>query len=255
MKDSAAASGPANSQTVADRLAAVRTDLQTGGQADGQADGRAYEQDSVRLLAVSKGQPADKVAQALAAGQRDFGENYLQEALGKMEQLAGDQRIRWHFIGRLQRNKARQVAGRFHWLHSLDRLELLAPLSTGRQGLEEPLNTCLQVNISARENRPGVHPEALAELAAATAEMPGLRLRGLMCMASPEEDAARQEFARMRDLYDSLRAQYPPMDTLSMGISGDWRLALAAGSTLVRLGTNVFGARTLPATPPRLAVQ
>lgn len=213
-------------ESVAGHLAALRDEL-----------------GDVRLLAVSKGQSCERIRAAFVAGQCDFAENYLQEAETKMREIALAD-IRWHFIGRLQRNKARRVAERFDWLHSVDREQLLAPLQQGRGGLERPLNVCLQVNISARPERPGAHPDDLAALAAAVADKPKLRLRGLMCMASPDAAAARGEFARMKQLYDGLAAQHPQVDTLCMGISGDWKLAVAAGANMVRLGTAVFGERT-----------
>jgi pyridoxal phosphate enzyme (YggS family) len=200
--------------------------------------------DSITLVAVSKGQSAATIAAAAALGQRDFGENYLQEAMGKMAEL-GSLGLNWHFIGRLQANKTRQVAEHFSWVHTVDRAALAARLSAQRPTVLPPLHVCLQVNIAADARKAGVAPEQVATLARQVALLPQLRLRGLMCMLPEEFDADRKR-ANYRDLHTllrTLRAAHPDLDTLSMGMSGDYPTAIAAGATLVRIGTAIFGAR------------
>jgi pyridoxal phosphate enzyme (YggS family) len=202
-------------------------------------------QDAVTLLAVSKQQPADSIRRLYAAGQRHFGENYLQEALQKQQALA-DLDITWHFIGPLQSNKTREVAQHFSWVHSADRAKLLQRLSDQRPSSLPPLNICLQVNIDHEPQKAGAEPEAVAELARLADALPGLRLRGLM--AIPSISAADQtgysSFDRMKRIFDGLRAQGMQLDTLSMGMSADLESAILAGSTLVRVGTDLFGARS-----------
>lgn len=200
--------------------------------------------DSVRLIAVSKTRPAADIRAAVAAGAADIGENYLQEALGKLTELA-DLPITWHFIGPLQSNKTRAVAEHFHWVHSVDRLKLAQRLSEQRPPELPPLNVCLQVNISDEATKSGVAPAQLAELAAAVAALPRLRLRGLMAIPEPSADPAaqRRAFAAVRAEFEALRASHPALDTLSMGMSADLEAAIAEGATLVRVGTDIFGAR------------
>lgn len=201
---------------------------------------------SVVLLAVSKTRPAEDVRSAYDAGQRHFGENYLQEALEKQSELA-DLDIVWHFIGPLQSNKTREVAHHFQWMHTVDRLKVARRLSEQRpQGLA-PLNICLQVNIDGEESKSGVAPAELPQLAAAVAELPNLRLRGLMAIPAPrgaEQDRCAP-FVQLAALLEELRAQLPgqALDTLSMGMSGDMEAAIASGATIVRIGTDIFGAR------------
>ncbi len=201
---------------------------------------------SVTLLAVSKAQPVAALRQAYAAGQRDFAESYLQEARGKIDQMA-DCNATWHFIGPLQSNKTRPVAEGFAWVHSLDRLKTAQRLSAQRPPELPPLNVCLQVNISGEQSKSGVAPQELAGLLAQLAELPGLRLRGLMAIPAAETDFSRQRqvFRQVRQLFEALKAQFSllPFDTLSLGMSGDMEAAVAEGSTLVRVGTAIFGPR------------
>ncbi len=200
---------------------------------------------TIGLVAVSKTHPPAALAALAAAGQRRFGENYLQEALEKIEALA-DSALEWHFIGPVQSNKTRAIAGRFHWLHSLDRLRIARRLSEQRPAWLPPLQVCLQVNISGEATKSGVPPEALPELARQVASLPRLRLRGLMALPAPESDPQRQRapFARLRGALESLNRQGFDLDTLSMGTSADLEAAIAEGATLVRIGTALFGPRS-----------
>ena len=202
--------------------------------------------DSVTLLAVSKTRPAADLRVAYDAGQRHFGENYLQEALDKQAELQ-DCDIIWHFIGPLQSNKTRDVAEHFHWMHSLERLKIARRLSEQRPADLPPLNVCLQVNIDNEDSKSGVSPEKLPELAAAVAALPNLQLRGLMAIPAPRGAAEDQRtpFIQLAGLLADLKAQLPeqPLDTLSMGMSGDMEAAIFSGATIVRIGTDIFGAR------------
>jgi PLP dependent protein len=201
---------------------------------------------SVTLLAVSKTQSADAVRRAHDAGQRAFGENYVQEALGKMEALA-DLRssIEWHLIGPLQSNKTREVGAAFDWVHTVDRLKIAERLSAQRPDHLPPLQVCVQVNVSGEASKAGVDPADVMALAQAISTLPRLRLRGLMSIPEPVEgvEAQRAPHRRLRDLFDALRAQGMPLDTLSMGMSADLGAAIAEGSTTVRIGSALFGAR------------
>ncbi|MGQ3821999.1 YggS family pyridoxal phosphate-dependent enzyme [Pseudomonas alliivorans] len=196
---------------------------------------------SVGLLAVSKTKPSSALREAYAAGLRDFGENYLQEALGKQAELA-DLPLCWHFIGPIQSNKTRAIAENFAWVHSVDRLKIAQRLSEQRPEGLEPLNICIQVNISGEASKSGCTPEDLPALAAAISALPRLKLRGLMAIPEPTEDQAEQAaaFAAVRTLQDHLDL---PLDTLSMGMSHDLEAAIAQGATWVRIGTALFGAR------------
>jgi hypothetical protein len=200
----------------------------------------------VTLLAVSKTRPAADLRAAFAAGQRHFGENYLQEALGKQAELA-DLDIVWHFIGPLQSNKTRAVAEQFHWVHSLQRLKVAQRLSAQRPVDMPPLNVCLQVKLDNEAGKSGLLPAELPALAAAIAELPNLRLRGLMAIPAPREGEVQQRepFEQLAELLAKLRRQLPeqPLDTLSMGMSADLEAAIACGATLVRVGTDIFGSR------------
>jgi pyridoxal phosphate enzyme (YggS family) len=200
--------------------------------------------DSVTLLAVSKGQPANSVREVAAAGVRDIGESYVQEALGKIEELR-DLDLTWHFIGRLQANKTRVIAASFAWVHAVERLKIAERLSEQRSFHAPPLNICLQVNIAGEASKGGVTPAELPALAAAVAVLPRLKLRGLMCIPPDEEDPMRQRtwFAAMRRSLEELNAAGAGLDTLSMGMSGDFEAAILEGATLVRVGTALFGAR------------
>lgn len=201
--------------------------------------------DSVTLLAVSKTKPASDILAAYRAGQRAFGENYLQDALPKIQALRGND-IEWHFIGRLQSNKTAEISRHFAWVHSLDSLKHAQRLSAQRPADMPPLQVCVQVNLSGELSKGGVERADLAELAAAVARLPGLRLRGLMTMPDPGSDPAAQRavFAALRKLFEELRAAGLDLDTLSMGMSADMEAAIAEGSTMVRVGTDIFGART-----------
>jgi PLP dependent protein len=199
---------------------------------------------SVTVLAVGKGQPPEMLAAAAAAGLDQLGESYLQEALGKIAALQ-NLRLTWHFIGRIQANKTRPIAESFAWVHAVDRLKFAQRLAEQRPYHAPPLNVCLQVNIAGEDSKGGVTPQALPQLAAAVAQLPRLALRGLMCLPPEETEPARQRawFAMLRGLQEQLNAQGAQLDTLSMGMSGDFEAAIAEGSTLVRIGTALFGAR------------
>jgi pyridoxal phosphate enzyme (YggS family) len=196
------------------------------------------------LVAVSKTHPADTVRAAHAAGQRDFGENYVQEAVAKMDALA-DLDLVWHFIGPIQSNKTKPLAERFDWVHSVDREKVAARLAAQRPAGRPPLNVCVQVNVSGEASKSGCSPGEAKPLARAVAAMPGLRLRGLMAVPEPTDDAKVQyeRFAQLARLRDELAAEGLPLDTLSMGMSDDLEAAIAAGSTMVRVGTAIFGPR------------
>jgi len=196
------------------------------------------------LMAVSKKQPADAVRRAADEGLRDFGENYLQEALEKIQALS-DLHLRWHFIGPIQSNKTRAIAEHFEWVHSVDREKIARRLSEQRPPGLPPLQLCLQVNISGEDSKSGVSPEDTLALADAIASMPRLQLRGLMAIpeASEDPECQRRAFARLRETLLSLQGKYPELDTLSMGMSGDLEAAIAEGSTIVRIGTDIFGPR------------
>ena len=198
----------------------------------------------VTLIAVGKTQPAERLRAAAAAGITDFGENYPQEAAGKIDALA-DLPLRWHFIGRLQSNKTRLVANRFDWVHSVDRVEIARRLSDQRSPHRSPLEVCLQVAIVPEPSKGGFEPDALPAAAAAIAALPRLRLRGLMCLPPFERDPAKQRaaFAQLRRLRDELNARGFALDALSMGMSGDFEAAIAEGATHVRIGTALFGER------------
>lgn len=207
------------------------------------AEAAGREPDSVRLVAVSKTRPPGDVAAAAAAGQRDFGENYLQEALPKIDALRG-RKLLWHYIGPIQSNKTRDIAARFDWVHSLDRLKIARRLSDRRPDALAPLNVCLQVNVDGEATKSGVTPGEAAALAREIATLPRLRLRGLMAIPAPRPNPAaqREPFAALRRLYDDLNASGLALDTLSMGMTDDLEAAIAEGATIVRVGTAIFEA-------------
>ncbi|MBB3166917.1 hypothetical protein FHS30_000093 [Simiduia aestuariiviva] len=223
---------------IADKLMQVEARLQQASQTSHRS------RDEIALLAVSKTQPAERLRAAFDAGQHRFGENYLQEALDKQRALA-DLAIEWHFIGPIQSNKTRPLAESFQWIHSVDRLKIARRLSEQRPAEQPPINICLQVNIDAEPSKAGVDVAALPELAHAVAALPNLRLRGLMAIPAPRTDptAQRQAFARVRALLEQLNREGLALDTLSMGMSGDLAAAVAEGATIVRVGTDIFGAR------------
>jgi pyridoxal phosphate enzyme (YggS family) len=199
---------------------------------------------SVTLVAVTKDKAAEYVRAAATLGVTDFGENYVKEALGKMDELDGLP-VRWHFIGALQSNKTRPVAERFAWVHSLDRMSVARRLSEQRPFHAPSLNVCIQVALVDEAAKGGVEPAALAELAHAVAELPRLTLRGLMCLppSLPDESSQRAMFARLRRHLEELNSQGLGLDTLSMGMSADFQAAIAEGATHVRIGTALFGSR------------
>ncbi|EOC1279545.1 YggS family pyridoxal phosphate-dependent enzyme [Cronobacter turicensis] len=207
--------------------------------------GRAPEE--VTLLAVSKTKPASAIAEAIAAGQREFGENYVQEGVEKLLHFrdAGVEGLTWHFIGPLQSNKSRLVAEHFDWCHTVDRLRIATRLNEQRPDEMTPLNVLIQVNISDEQSKSGIALSELDALAEQIAALPRLQLRGLMAIPAPEKEYARQ-FAVAREMaaaFTALKARYPTVDTLSLGMSDDMEAAIAAGSTMVRIGTAIFGAR------------
>jgi len=206
------------------------------------AAGRSAQ--SVTLLAVGKAQPVELLAAAADCGVTDFGESYLQEALAKIAALR-TRALTWHFIGRIQSNKTRPIAEAFSWVHALDRAKVAERLAAQRPREAPPLNVCLEVNIAGEPSKGGVMPGELPDLAAAVARLPHLALRGLMCIPPEETEPARQRawFARLRGLRDDLNAAGYSLDTLSMGMSGDFEAAIQEGATIVRLGTVLFGAR------------
>jgi len=204
----------------------------------------------IRLLAVSKGQSATAIRQLYALGQGAFGENYLQEALPKQQALQ-DLDIEWHFIGAIQSNKTSDIARHFQWVHSVDRERILRRLSASRPAAGPLLNICLQVNIDGEAGKSGAPPASAAALAQIAAALPGIRLRGLMAIPQPASEGGNpaESFIAMRRLFDSLRADGLDLDTLSMGMSADLEQAIEAGTTMVRIGTDLFGPRRSIKTP------
>ncbi|MFW6753703.1 YggS family pyridoxal phosphate-dependent enzyme [Pseudomonas sp. 22082] len=221
--------------TIADNILQVSSRIHAATAAAGR------DENSVQLLAVSKTKPAQALREAYAAGLRDFGENYLQEALGKQLELA-DLPLIWHFIGPIQSNKTRSIAEHFAWVHSVDRLKIAQRLSEQRPADLPPLNICIQVNVSGEASKSGCTPQDLPALAQAISALPRLKLRGLMAIPEPTEDRAEQDaaFAAVQKLQAGLDL---PLDTLSMGMSHDLESAIAQGATWVRIGTALFGAR------------
>ena len=228
--------------TIAENLQAVEATIASA------AEAANRPRSSVRLLAVSKTFPAEAVLEAMAAGQRAFGENYLQEALDKIALVARAQPqapVEWHFIGPIQSNKTRPIASSFQWVHTVERLKIAQRLSEQRPPELGPLNVCIQVNISGEASKSGAQEDEVPELARQVAQLPNLRLRGLMAIPEPQADAAlqRQAFARLRALAERLRLEGLALDTLSMGMSGDMQAAIMEGATIVRIGSAIFGAR------------
>ena len=203
--------------------------------------------DSVQLLAVSKTRTTDEIMTAFKCGQRCFGESYLQEAVNKIDQLNNDE-IEWHFIGRVQSNKTRLIAEKFDWVHSIDKLKQAQRLNDQRPEPLPPLNICLQINIDNEESKGGVKPDDAAGLIQQISQLPRLHLRGLMTLPSPTNniDDQRKPFRRLRELRDQLATKQLPLETLSMGMSDDIQAAIAEGSTMVRVGTAIFGPRNYP---------
>jgi len=202
-----------------------------------------------RLVAVSKTRTPDEVAALHSLGQRDFGENYVQEAAAKMDALAG-LGIEWHLIGHLQSNKAREAAARFDWVQTVDRARLAEALGAARPADRPPLNVLIQVNVDGEASKSGCAPGDIDALADAIAGQPRLRLRGLMAIPAPSDDPAvrRAAFAAMRRLFENLKQRFAAIDSLSMGMSDDFDVAIAEGATMVRIGTALFGPRDRPRT-------
>jgi pyridoxal phosphate enzyme (YggS family) len=228
--------------TIAHKLQAVHATISTASKAAGRDPG------AVQLLAVSKTFPADAVLEAVGAGQRAFGENYLQEALDKIAAVNAampTEQVEWHFIGPIQSNKTRPIAASFAWVHTVERLKIAQRLSEQRPAGLAPLNVCIQVNISGEASKSGATAEDLPELARQVAALPNLKLRGLMAIPEPETDPAKQRaaFARLRGLAEQLREGGLELDTLSMGMSADLAAAIAEGATIVRVGSAIFGSR------------
>jgi len=231
--------------TIGDNLQAVRDRVAAAARAAGRDPG------AISLLAVSKTQPIERVVEGLRAGQRAFGENYVQEAVRKMDALervagaAGAHDVEWHLIGPLQANKTRVVAERFDWVQTIEREKTAQRLSTQRPLACPPLNVLVQINVSAEASKSGVEPRAALALARAVAELPRLRLRGFMAIPELTDDVAlrRTRFRTLRALFDDARALGFELDTLSMGMSDDMETAIAEGATMVRIGTAIFGAR------------
>ena len=224
--------------TVANRLSALRRRIGELERRWGRAEG------SVRLLAVSKTKSAEAVREAFEAGQRDFGENQLQDALGKLDPLS-ELPLSWHFIGHVQSNKTRDIAARFDWVQSIDRERVAVRLNDHRPARLPPLNVCIQVNISEEASKSGLAPEAVPALARRILALPRLRLRGLMAIPRSEPDfgAQRHPFGRMRELLGALELDGSDVDTLSIGMTDDMEAAIAEGATMVRIGTAIFGPR------------
>ncbi|MBC3906946.1 YggS family pyridoxal phosphate-dependent enzyme [Undibacterium umbellatum] len=228
--------------SISDNLQAVTADIRAAALANGR------DPQQLHLLAVSKTFPADAVIEAAEAGQHCFGENYLQEALEKMQEVQAKKpqlQLEWHFIGPIQSNKTRPIAEHFAWVHSVDREKIAQRLSEQRPAEMPALNICLQVNISGEASKSGVLPEEALVLAKKIAVLPGLQLRGLMAVpeASHDEQVQRKAFRQLKQLSDAIQAAGITLDTLSMGMSADMHAAIAEGSTMLRIGTAIFGNR------------
>ena len=228
--------------SISENLQLVQHRIATSAQAAGR------DPTSIRLLAVSKTFDAQAVLTAAQAGQRAFGENYVQEAIDKISatrELNPDLQLEWHFIGPIQSNKTRQIAEHFDWVHSVDRLKIAQRLSEQRPADMPSLQICLQVNVSGEATKSGLEPDALLEVARAVVLLPNIRLRGLMAIPEPTEDVEQQRaaFAKLRLMQNDLQAVGIQTDTLSMGMSADMDAAIAEGATIVRIGTAIFGGR------------
>ena len=224
--------------TIATNLQAVHDRIRRAAQSAGRPPS------AIALVAVSKTWPAEKIAEAHACGQNAFGENYVQEAMGKITRLA-HLPLEWHFIGPIQSNKTRGIAEHFQWVHSVEREKIAIRINDARPARLPPLNVCIQVNVSGRASKSGVAPGDELALARAITALPQLRLRGLMAIPEPTPDAGvqRRRFARLRELKDGLVAAGFALDTLSMGMSDDLEAAILEGATMVRVGTAIFGRR------------
>ena len=204
-----------------------------------------FQRENVRLLAVSKTKPVSAIEEAIQAGQKAFGENYVQEGMEKIAYFNQQADLEWHFIGPLQSNKTKLVAAHFDWIQTVDRLKIAQRLSEQRPADKAPLNVLIQINISDEASKSGIAPEEMLPLAKEIALLPNLKLRGLMAIPKPEHEPAQQKIAlsKMQQLFNRLQAEFEGIDTLSMGMSDDMAAAIECGSTMVRIGTAVFGAR------------
>ena len=204
-----------------------------------------FQRENVRLLAVSKTKPVSAIEEAIQAGQKAFGENYVQESVEKIAYFNQQADLEWHFIGPLQSNKTKLVAAHFDWIQTVDRLKIAQRLSEQRPAGKAPLNVLIQINISDEASKSGIAPEEMLPLAKEIALLPNLKLRGLMAIPKPEHEPAQQKIAlsKMQQLFNRLQTEFEGIDTLSMGMSDDMAAAIECGSTMVRIGTAVFGAR------------
>lgn len=204
-----------------------------------------FQRENVRLLAVSKTKPVSAIEEAIQAGQKAFGENYVQEGVEKIAYFNQQAGLEWHFIGPLQSNKTKLVAAHFDWIQTVDRLKIAQRLSEQRPADKAPLNVLIQINISDEASKSGIAPEEMLPLAKEIALLPNLKLRGLMAIPKPEHEPAQQKIAlsKMQQLFNRLQTEFEGIDTLSMGMSDDMAAAIECGSTMVRIGTAVFGAR------------
>ncbi len=226
--------------TIADRLAAAQQRIEQAAQKC------ARQTKDIQLLAVSKTKPISQIIEAYEAGQRTFGENYVQEGVQKVTELKSRYPdIEWHFIGPLQSNKSRLVAEHFDWMHTVSRDKIAQRLHEQRPAQMAPLNVCIQINISDEDSKSGIDADGMLALAESIVALPNLTLRGLMAIPTDTDDIAQQsrEFAALKACYDLLKDRYPQVDTLSMGMSGDLEQAIANGSTMVRIGSAIFGTR------------
>ncbi|HCD1118312.1 TPA: YggS family pyridoxal phosphate-dependent enzyme [Proteus mirabilis] len=225
--------------TIKQNLVNVRSHIDTAAQKCGRSP------DEITLLAVSKTKPVSDIEKAIACGQTEFGENYVQEGVDKISYFAENKNLVWHFIGPLQSNKTRLVAEHFAWCHTIDRLKIAQRLSDQRPTTLPPLNVLIQINISDENSKSGISLTELDGLAAQISILPGIKLRGLMAIPAPENGYNKQVevLEKMHQAFKQLQNQYPDIDTLSMGMTGDMEAAIACGSTLVRIGTAIFGAR------------
>ena len=204
-----------------------------------------YQRENVRLLAVSKTKPVQAIEEAIRAGQCAFGENYVQEGVEKIAYFSGNKLLEWHFIGPLQSNKSRLVAEHFDWIQTVDRFKIAERLNDQRPEHLPPLNVLIQINISDESSKSGIQPEEMFSLAEKISQFPRLKLRGLMAIPKPESEPEQQKIAlrKMKDLFNRLQQRFESVDTLSMGMSDDMASAIECGSTMVRIGTAIFGAR------------
>lgn len=226
-------------ERLAERLERVKKQIQTAASTAGRAN------NEIRLIAVSKTKPVEAIEQAYQAGQREFGENYLQEAIDKIQQLAEHDDIKWHFIGAIQSNKTRPIAEHFDWVHSVDRLKIATRLSEQRPENFPPLNICLQVNVSNEASKAGISLDEVEQLALDVMPLKNIKLRGLMAIPLNTRDQQQQHvyFRKMKQCLDKLNQHGFALDTLSMGMTNDMDVAIAEGATMIRIGTAIFGAR------------